>query len=148
MKYNPEDANANLIPTGTWCDSLIAESVESQSKAGNEMIVADFIIYDSPGVHPVIRHYFVASKPGQFKKLCAALDLDYASGNIPAASLRGKSIKVLIKIQADDTGQYQDKNVIAAFAKEIPAGVPPTIPLQFPNDVRGVDDVDDKDCPF
>lgn len=123
MRYNPEQANANLIPNETWCEALIINAVDTKSKQGNEMIEADFKIYDPAGLQPTIKHYFVDKAPGMFKKLCIVLDLNFESGDIAAETLKGKSLKVLIKIQTDKSGQYSDKNVIAAFAKEFPAGV-------------------------
>jgi hypothetical protein len=115
MRYNPSDANADLIPSDTWCDALIVSAFDTKSKAGNEMIEAGFRIYDPDGKQPIITHYFVANKPAMLKKLCAALKLDFESGNIPAESLVNKSLAVFVKIQKDDTGKYSDKNVIAAF---------------------------------
>jgi hypothetical protein len=117
VRYNPEQSNAKLIPTGTWCDALIINSIDTKSKQGNEMIEADFKIYDPAGLQPTIKHYFVDKNPGMFKKLCTVLDLNFESGNIPAESLVGKMVKVLIKIREDKSGEFPDKNVLAAFAK-------------------------------
>lgn len=117
MRYNPEQANANLIPNETWCEALIINAIDTKSKQGNEMIEADFKIYDPAGLQPIIKHYFVDKAPGMFKKLCTVLDLNFESGNIPAESLVGKSLRVLVKIQTDKTGQYSDKNVLYVFAK-------------------------------
>lgn len=121
MQYDPESTNENLIPNETWCEALIESAEDRISKKGNQMIVAGFKCYDPKGLQPTITHYFVDSMPGFFKKLCAVIGLDYASGNIPAESLVGKSVKVLVKIREDETGQYPDKNVIAGFEK-IPSG--------------------------
>jgi hypothetical protein len=128
LKYNPESATAHLIQCGkegVWCDAFIQEAIDTVSKNNNEMIVADFKVYDNEGKQPVIKHYFVSDYPGMFKKLCAALGLDYGSGNIPADTIKGASIQVLVKIQEDKTGQFGDKNVCAAFrAKTTTTGQP------------------------
>ena len=66
---------------------------------------------------------FVASAPGMFKKLCKVLNLDFESGDVSAESLIGKNVFVKVKIQKDEKGQFDDKNVIAAFADKLPEGV-------------------------
>lgn len=122
MRYNPEDANANLIPSETWLQATIETAVEKVSKSGNEMIEAGFKVYDQAGKQPIIKHYFVSTAPGMFKKLCKVLSLDFESGCVSAESLVGKNLFVKIKIQKDETGRYDDKNVIAAFADKLPDG--------------------------
>lgn len=122
MEFNPKDANANLIPTETWCEAVIATAKDTYSKQGNQMIEAEFRVFDTQGESRIITHYFVAHKPGMFKKLCAALKLDFDSGKIPAEVLIDKKLAVWIKIQKDETGRYDDKNVIAAFADKLPSG--------------------------
>lgn len=122
MRYNPNDANANLIPSDTWLQATIETAVEKISKGGNEMIEAGFKVYDSAGKQPTIKHYFVSTAPGMFKKLCKVLNLDFESGNISAESLVGKNLFVKVKIQKDETGRYDDKNVIAAFTDTMPEG--------------------------
>lgn len=121
MRYNPEDANANLIPSDTWLDATIETAVEKVSKSRNEMIEAGFKVYDG-GKNPTIKHYFVSTAPGMFKKLCKVLNLDFESGEVSAESLVGKNVCVKIKIQKDETGRYDDKNVIAAFSDKLPQG--------------------------
>lgn len=144
MRYNPDAANASLVPDGTWCDALIESAIEAQSKKGNEMIVADFKVYDPAGMQPTIKHWFVSDFPGMFKKLCLALGLDYDSGNISADVLKGKMVKVLVKIREDKSGQFSDKNVIAGFAKEIPGANQSTLPLPKPTTTGEADE----DLPF
>ncbi len=122
MRYNPSDANANLIPSDTWLQATIETAVEKVSKSGNEMIEASFKVYDNAGKQPNIKHYFVASAPGMFKKLCKVLNLDFESGNVSADSLIGKTLFVKVKIQKDETGRYDDKNVIAGFSETMPEG--------------------------
>ncbi len=123
MRYNPEDANANLIPSDTWLQATIETAVDKLSKSGNEMIEAGFKVYDEAGKQPTIKHYFVSSAPGMFKKLCKVLNLDFESGDVSAESLIGKNVFVKVKIQKDEKGQFDDKNVIAAFADKLPEGV-------------------------
>jgi hypothetical protein len=140
VRYNPESATAHLIQCGkegVWCDILIQEAIDTVSKKNNEMIEADVKVYDNEGKQPVIKHYFPSDYPGMFKKLCAALGLDYDSGNVPAEKIKGASLQALIKIQEDKTGQFGDKNVCAAFrAKpQAPTGPTPDDPHVFdPND--------------
>jgi hypothetical protein len=142
LRYDPGAANAHLIQCGdegVWCDSVITEAFDTVSKrGGNAMLLTTFKVYDDQGKQPNINHYFLAQFPGMLKKLCAALDLNYESGNIEAETLKGKSVKVLIKIREDESGQFGDKNVIAAFqAKAVakPSGPDTGDPHVFdPND--------------
>ena len=117
MKFNHEDANANLIPKDTWCDGLIVESIDTTSKKGNEMIVATFRLWAPDGRTADIDHYFVSDYPGMLKKLCSALGMmeQFNGDEVVAESLKAKSVRVLVKIQEDKTGRYGDKNVCAAF---------------------------------
>jgi hypothetical protein len=146
LRYNPDSATAHLIQCGkegVWCDILIQEAIDKTSKKGNEMIEADIKVYDNDGKQPVIKHYFVSDYPGMFKKLCAALGLDYGSGNVPAEKIKGASLQALIKIQEDKTGQFGDKNVCSAFrAKpQAPSGPTPDDPYVFnENDAQLKDD--------
>ena len=84
------------------------------------MIEAGFKVYDAAGKRPTIKHYFVSTAPGMFKKLCKVLNIDFDSGNVSAESLVGKNVCVKVKIQKDD--KYGDKNVIAAFSDKLPEG--------------------------
>ncbi len=112
------------------------------------MIVADFQVYDN-ATNPIIKHYFVSHLPGMFKKLCLATGLDYDSGNIEASALKGLECKVLMKIQKDTTGQYSDKNVIAAFAKEFPADAQKPAPVDMTRASQAPEVMDDDDdTPF
>lgn len=120
MRYDPEAANADLIPSDTWLEALIVSSEDKVSKQGNEMIQVGFKIYDDAGKQPTITDYYVSSKPGKFKKLCNVLNLPFDSGEIEAEELLNKSLWVLVKIQKDD--KYGDKNVIAAFSDTMPEG--------------------------
>jgi hypothetical protein len=109
------------------------------------MIVATFKVYDNKGMHPFIDHYFVDAYPSMFKKLCAAIGLDFASGDIPASLLVNKSVKVKVSIREDKTGQYGDKNVIAAFSKDFPEGVSGAVASQ---PVAKQEQTKDEDLPF
>ena len=123
MRYDPNSVNANLIPSGTWCQAEIVSATEKQSRAGKDMIQVDFLVYDPAGLHPTVTTYLVPDKPGFIKKLCAVIDIDLSTGELHASRLVGKTMWVLIKIQEDKTGQFDDKNVVAAFSKEPPADV-------------------------
>lgn len=138
MKYDPHASN--LIPSGTWCEAEITSAEEKFSKGGNEMIQADFFVYDMQGLRPTIRHYFVSTQPGFLKKLCSAIGLDFSAGEVNASQLTAKKMWVLIKIQEDKTGQFFDKNVIAAFSKDAPEGAKIS--------AHSTPDLIDEDVPF
>ena len=144
MRFNPSDANAHLIPTGTWCEALIVEAVDTVSKGGNEMIVATFRVWGA-GMTADLRHYFVASRPGMLKKMCAVLGItsQYEAGEIVAETLKGREMRALIKIQEDETGKWDDKNVVAAFEAKAPKDAQPK-----PDPANEFDQKTDDGIPF
>jgi hypothetical protein len=132
MRYDPAAATAHLIPDGTWCHTMIVEAEDKISKQGNEMIVATFRCW-GPSQPSDITHYFVGSKPGMFKKMMAVLGMTaaYESGDVSAETIKGREMEVLVKIREDDTGQWDDKNVIAAFRAMPPKAAQPKPANEF-----------------
>lgn len=90
------------------------------------MIVATFKVYDNQGKNPQIQHYFVDKYPGMLKKLCAVFGISkqFDEGCVDAETLKNRNVKVLVKIHEDETGQFGDKNVIAAFKADVPSAAP------------------------
>lgn len=134
MKFNPEGAVANLLPE-EWYDGLIIAAEDKVSKRDNAMLVVTIRVYS--GHNPEIPSYFVDGNPSslsRLQKLCRAVSVAFSKGEVTPDDLVNKNLRVLVKIQKDDTGQYGDKNVIAAFdlakgTQIVPAGeTPPATP--------------------
>lgn len=88
------------------------------SKQNNEMLVVTFRCYGGPTGEQDIPVYFVAgnaSSISRLEKLCKATGIAFSNGEVTPEQLHGKSLKCLVKIQKDQTGQYSDKNVVAGF---------------------------------
>jgi hypothetical protein len=123
MRFNPRDADANLLPED-WYDASIADAVDSVSRKGNSMVVVTFKIYDDRGLQPTIDRYFTnnPSGLGGLRKLCRAVGLSdrFDSGDLNPNELKGKDLRILVKIEEDETGKYPDKNVAAAFEARKP----------------------------
>lgn len=117
MRFNPADAVANLWPEN-WYDSVVIAAEERPSKRGNDMLVVTFRCYGGPTSETDIPVYFVSGNPSsisRLEKLCKATGIAFSNGEVTPDQIKGKSPKVLVKIQKDDTGQFSDKNVIAGF---------------------------------
>lgn len=119
MRFDPKEADANLLPEA-WYDAIVMDAIDTVSKKGNDMMTVTFKIYDDRGLQPLIDRYFVKSQAGLsgLKKLCRAVGVAeevFQGGEVDPMDLRGKPLRVLVKIQKDETGRYDDKNVAAAF---------------------------------
>lgn len=126
-RFDPNMANANLLPE-EWYDALIVNAYEKTSKTGNPCIVITVKVYG--GVQPLIDRYYVMNGTGGvsgMRKLCHAVGLldDFKTGAIEPEKLKGQSVQVLVKVQKDESGQWDDKNVCAQFR---PRQAPPAAP--------------------
>lgn len=154
MKFDPKLADANLLPED-WYDALIVYANEQTSKKGNPMLMIGFRIYDHAGTQPIIDRYFVLNTPSGLtglRKLCRAVGLDqaFSQGDMDASLLQGKSVRTLVKIQEDETGQYDSKNVCAAFEPPGPGtgtGTKPSAAVTTTND-DAFDPTKDDGIPF
>lgn len=123
MRFDPAVANADLWPEA-WYSAVTESAIESKSKkSGNPMMVVTFKCFDAGKPPITIDRYFVTNNKtgmGGLKKLCAALGLidRFNAGELTPDELKGRNLKVLVKIQEDETGRWDDKNVAAAFVAE------------------------------
>jgi hypothetical protein len=116
-KFDPNLANADLLPE-EWFDALIVNAYEKTAKSGNPCIVVSTKIYG--GAQPIIDRYYVTSTSGGvsgLRKLCHAAGIleDFKSGELDPEKLKGRSVQALVKVQKDESGQWDDKNVCAQF---------------------------------
>ena len=116
MRYNPDDAKPPLLPDD-WYDAEIVNAVEKQSKAGNDMLQVTFKVFAGSAFR-LIDDYFVnnnQSMLSRLKKLCAVVGHNFAAGEVGPSNLMGKSLKVMVKTRKDETGKYDDQNVVAGY---------------------------------
>lgn len=127
MRFDPGAATAHLIPDGTWCHALIVNATEQISKKNNAMIVATFKVW-AADKQAEITHYFVDKQPGMLKKLCTVMGMSgaFEAGELFAEDLVNRELEVMVKIREDESGQFGDKNVLAAFRSMPPKGAAST----------------------
>jgi len=127
MHYNPKDADATLLPE-EWYDASIAAAEEKVSKARNDMLVVSFTVF-APVGRTDIQRYYVNNPAGLsgLRKLCRAVGLseEFDKGEITPELLLNRNLRVQVKIQRDERGQYDDKNVIAQVAPPVKAASSP-----------------------
>lgn len=123
MRFDPSVADEHLLPEG-WYDAVCIAAQEKISKKGNDMLVMTATVY-GPGVQVNIDTYFVSTaQPSmtRLKKFCNSIGVPFGGGEITPAMVLNKNFKALVKTQ-EGTGSFDDKNVIAAFAR--PDWTPP-----------------------
>ncbi|MEE9598030.1 MAG: hypothetical protein V3V96_14750 [Acidiferrobacterales bacterium] len=132
MKYNPEQAKANLLPEDLYAATLQAEDGFSKS-SGSPMLTVTATVWRN-GLATKIKDYFVndcVSHIGKLKKLSHVLGLPFDDGDITPDMIDGKGCQVFVKTQEDETGEYGDKNVVSYYkatdtvAPVLPPGAPP-----------------------
>jgi hypothetical protein len=116
MKYNPNAANADLLPDGWYDATLTAEEKKSRKKQDMMVVTSEV---RSNGLPFFIEDYFVGEVPfhmKRFKKLCTVLGLDFDAGEIPARDFEGRGVRVELKTQKSKDPAYDDKNIVAHYA--------------------------------
>lgn len=123
MRYDPKDAERPLFPDGKY-NAQIVNAEEKKSKAGNDMLVATFQVWDGSRTTFVDDYYAFNAQAmlARLKKLCVAIDVDFFAGEITPAHVLTKSLTVEVKTRKgkereDGSGFYDDQNVIAGYFK-------------------------------
>lgn len=129
MNYNPEDADSSVFKGGTY-DAEILKAEEATAKSsGNQMLVILLKVFDGTATALCTERMVIPSALWRIKQLCRAvgLDAEFRTGDLHADIFRGKSLRVLIEVEEDQTGQYPAKNRVKKFlpsdsAAETPKG--------------------------
>ncbi|MBZ5673690.1 MAG: hypothetical protein LAP61_05530 [Acidobacteriia bacterium] len=149
MSYQPIDekeyAMRNVWPKGWYGATVVtaADSVVEQTSAkGNVMFKTQIDVYNQSGAFKRITCYIIASGQAAWQLRSAAeafgvLD-QYRAGTLRPDDLKGRSGFVKLGIDEDETGQYEPKNVIADYRKELPKKVAQT--MQQPHSADLTDD--------
>lgn len=128
MKFTPkteqELQSARLLPEGTYAfDVLSAE--DRLSKAGNEMIALELLVYTQDGGTRKVRDFLMekmAFKLAAFART-TGLTAKYSEGRISSEDCLGKSgwLKLTVesgKPKADGSGNYPDRNSVKDYTTE------------------------------
>ena len=129
MYYTPktdkEIAEANLFPEGVYSFEIleqvtlggkVIQTIDTQSKNGNEMIVLVVNIVNNYGLNKIVIDYLLASNELKLKNAILGCSLEYDNNQqVFAGDFIGKTGQARIGIEKDKTGQYPDKNKIVNF---------------------------------
>jgi hypothetical protein len=117
FKYEPSEANANLIPDKTECDFQIKSAeVGTSKKSGKSMIVLTLSVWTSDGQEFEFQDWITRPHGiGKLKTLCACGKIPFDNGNVDTDQLVGVTGRCVIRISKDQSGQYPDKNTIGWY---------------------------------
>lgn len=121
-----EIAESNLTPKNTICDFEVLDEVtfgtktyqtqDSQSKAGNDMIVLVLKVYHGDSFKTIVDYLTAGNERMEFKLRHAINSCGLVTnGAISAKDFIGKSGKCKIGIQSDKSGEYADRNVVQDY---------------------------------
>lgn len=120
MKFTPktekEIEEANLWGVGEY-DFTITEGTDTQSKAGNDMIVLTVQVYNEQGGYKIITDFLLEAIEYKLRHAAEACGLleQYETGFLEGLMFKGKSGRCKLGIEKDKTGQYADKNRITDY---------------------------------
>ena len=102
-----------LLDEGEY-DFNIIQSSEEVSKAGNEMIKITLNINHSGKEYKINDYLLDNSKTRNIYKSVGLLDL-HNTGEVTSDSLYMKKGRCIVSISRDETGRYDDKNVVKNY---------------------------------
>jgi hypothetical protein len=112
-----------------WYACEVAKCEEGKSKAGNSYFKCDTIIFNEMGQQKYVTSYLIAQGEAAWQLRSAAeafglLD-QYRGGTLMPHDLVGKRAFAKVAIEEDKTGQYDPKNKIGDYRKELPKKLAP-----------------------
>lgn len=123
MRFTPksekEMQEERLLAKGEY-DAEIVDAEDAVSKSGNEMIKVKLRVMNG-SQNVLIDDYLLAIDSMLYKILhcceCCGLSEAYASGELEAHQLKGKNVRVKVKID-EGKGDFPSKNAIADYIPE------------------------------
>ena len=120
FNYNPEDANP-ILPEGEY-DAVILEGKTGETKKGDPKLEVTVKAYGESGVQPLVTDHIVSPYGiRRLKRLCEATGVDFGKGEVDPAEFVGQNLRVRLRVEHDEAGQYDDRNVIAKYLPDQPA---------------------------
>src|ERR1700760_2717770 len=122
MKFAPltaEQEAEEKAKFGPWPDGVydfeVAEAEDTTSKAGNEMIALDLMVYDAHGNKRKVKDWLLESVPAKLKAACHSVGLHaaYEGGNVAAHDFLGKSGK--LKLTTRKQEGFDPRNTVASY---------------------------------
>jgi hypothetical protein len=130
MHFTPrsekEIAADYLLPAGNYRFEILpratlgkrdVETGDTVSKNGDDMIALVVKVYNAQGGGRVVLDYLLGRYPKKLRQAAIACDLlnEYATGSISGASFVGRTGMLKLTVEKDKTGEYADKNAVAAY---------------------------------
>lgn len=97
------------------------ETGDTVSKNGDDMILLVVKVFNGDGRGRVVPDYLVARSPKKLRQAAIACGLlaEYDAGSIDGEAFIGKTGMLKLTVEKDKTGQYPDKNAVAAYLRPL-----------------------------
>lgn len=129
FQYDPKEAGNKLVPDGEY-EAVVSEAEETTSKKGSAMIKLMVKIWARGETFHIPDYIVSPSGLWKLRQLVTAIGMPDAfdKGSIEAKSLIGKNCLAFVRTRKDETGKYQDQNVISKYSPSAEAGdaIPPS----------------------
>ena len=124
FNYNTADANPILEP-GVY-DAVILNAKTGTTKSGDPKMQIDVRIYGPHGVGVLANDHIVAPWGiRRLRQLCEATGVDFSAGSVNPEDFVGSNVRVKVRIQEDQTGEYEDRNSIVSYQPDQEQAPPP-----------------------
>jgi hypothetical protein len=107
----------SLFPEGEY-DFKVVDAIDTQSKAGNDMIKLKLQVLAPDGQSAVVFDYLLAAMEFKLRHFCVTTDMldSYNSGDLKAIDCDGCTGMLRLKIEPESNG-YPAKNVVEDYLK-------------------------------
>ncbi len=120
MQFQPKSEKdvqaAMLAPKGDY-DFQVLEAQDTVSKTGNAMIKINIGIFRGEAMSNRVFDYLVPSMEAKLRHFCDTCGIlaAYEAGTLSAEDCKGRSGRVRLIIEEDETGKYDPKNVVKDY---------------------------------
>ncbi len=139
---------AMLAPKGDY-DFQVLEAEDTVSKSGNAMIKINIGIFRGEAMSNRVFDYLMPAMEAKLRHFCDTCGIlaAYEAGTLSAEDCKGRSGRVKLIIEEDETGKYDPKNVVKDYicrgAKPLAGAVAPVTQATNVPELK-----DDSDVPF
>ena len=95
---------------------MILDAKTGTTKNGDPKMQIDVKVYGPSGISVLANDHIVAPWGiRRLKQLCQATDVDFGAGRVDPQDFVGTNVRVKLRIQGDETGQYEDRNTVVGY---------------------------------
>lgn len=144
MQFQPKSEkdiqSAMLLPKGDY-DFQVLEAEDTKSKQGNDMIKVNLGIFHGEAMRLRVFDYLLSAMEAKLRHFCDTTGLlaVYEAGTLCAQDCKGRSGRVKLIVEEDESGKYDTKNVVKDYicrpAKPIGHSVEPAPTLPAEDDI-------------